>query len=204
MRKAIAVSATVLVVLALALPAQAKFEGTAYVSGPGAGGEAGGGGGPITMDGSDGGGYPMLSGLLDPAQSRTGTPTGDLGPRYHVRYVIDEPPNQPEIIQHLYPYAADGPVIYTLPGQEFLGSADGTTTGGWARPDPELITELQDRGLPETSPVTAGAPATDAVRTPSTGPSPGLGIAILLAGLVVAATVFGRRRAAARPVRDPA
>jgi hypothetical protein len=203
-RKAMTVSATMLAVLALALPAQAKVQGTAYISGPGAGGGEGGGG-PITMDGSDGGGYPVLSGLLDPGRSRTGRPERDLGPRYHVRYVIDEPPNQPAIIQHLYPFAEGGPVIYMLPDQEFLGSAGGTATGGWFRPDPELITELQDRGFPETSPLAVDAPAvTNAARTPATGPSPLVGVAVLLAGLVVAAMVFGRRRAAARAVRDPA
>jgi hypothetical protein len=200
-RKALTVSATMLALLALALPAQAKFEGTAHVSGPGAGGGAGEGGGGITMGGSDGGGYPMLAGLLDPAASRTAAPTGELGARYDVRYVIEEPPNQPPLIQHLYPFAEDGPVIYTPPGQEFIGSADGTTDGGWSRPDPELITELQDRGLPETSPVEA--PVTETVRTPSTAPSPLVGVAVLLAGLVVAAMILGRRRAAPT-VRDPA
>jgi hypothetical protein len=197
MRRAIVAATGALALLALALPAQAKVTGTAHISGPGVGGGPGGG---MRMGGDDGMGYPLMSGLFDPAGSRTARPEGDLGPRYRVRFVIDVPRGESPIIQHLYPFAQGGPVLHTPAGQEWIWSDTGQVPAGWFAAAPELITELQDRGLPQRSPVHAGETTDRPLATPTVGPSPILLIVGIAAALLVAAAAAGRRRAAVRPV----
>jgi hypothetical protein len=198
MRRALILTTAVAAVLVLALPAHAKVAGNAFISGPGIGG--GTGDGTIRMGGTDGSGYPVMSGLLDPARSLIAKPTGALGPRYEVRFVIELPRGEPPIIQHLYPYAKGGPVLYTPPGQEWIGSATGQAPDGWFAAGPKLIAELQKRGLPERSPVPVGEAADQPVPTPAAGPSPVLWILGIAAALLAAAAAAGRRRAAARSV----
>ena len=198
MRRGSVVTVGVLAALAGALPAQAKVEGTAYVTGPGVGGPSGGSGsGTIKMDGSDGGGYPVLSGLAEPGRYLAARPAGELGPRYEARLVIAAPEGQPDLVQQLYPYAEGGPVLYTAPGQEFVMSPTGQAADGWFRIPPELIEELRDRGLPRTSPI---PPADGAVaaESPTTGSPPTVWGFLLLTGLLVAGALTGRRRAAVR------
>lgn len=201
MRKAVIVVCGVVTAMALALPAQAKVEGSAFISGPGipggSGGAGDGGGGSIEMDGSDGGGYPVLSGMADPATYLTSRPKDPLGPRYEARLVITAPRGQPDVIQHLYPFARGGPVIYSLPGQEFVMSPTGEASAGWFNAPPELIRELQSRGLPETAP-----PATHPEDGPAAAAPPGASptgwVLVFLAGLLVAGALASRRRAVAR------
>jgi hypothetical protein len=207
MRKALSVAVGVVVAMAAALPAQAKIEGTAFIDGPGISGGAGGsgGGGSIRMDGSDGAGYPVLAGMLEPGRYLTVRPDGDLGPRYEARLVITAPKGQPDVTQHLYPFAEGGPVLYTPPGQKFVMSATGEAPRGWYDAPPKLIRELHLRGLPTTCglPTTSPAvtsPTDGTAATPSSGPGPSpvvWGLAFL-AGLLVAGAVAGRKRAAVR------
>jgi hypothetical protein len=204
MRRVLIVFLGVVAAMSLALPARAKVEGTAFVSGPGlpgGGAGAGGGsgdGGSIKMDGSDGGGYPMMSGLVDSERFPTQKPKGELGPRYTVRFVTSIPRGQPDVIQHLYPFANGGPVLYTAPGQEWIGGADGTASPGWYRPAGDLMQELWDRGLPRTQvPLqTVDEPVT----VQSSGPpsSPVVWGLVLVFGMLVAGALAGRRRAAVR------
>jgi hypothetical protein len=203
MRRALAPAIAAALVLVLAGPALAKVAGTAFINGPGIGGGSGGqgGGGTIRMDGTDGSGYPVLSGLLDPAASMTKRPKGDLGPRYQVRFVIHQPRGEPPIVQHLYPFAEGGPVLYTPPGQRWIGSATGEAPDGWFAAPPELIAELEARGLPERSPP-ADPDRPHSVPSPASGPSPMLLIVGIAAAIAVAAVAAGRRRAAARPARS--
>jgi hypothetical protein len=201
MRKVLIVSLGVVAALAVALPVQAKIEGSAFVSGPGlpgaGGGAGGGGGGSIRMDGSDGNGYPMISGLVEPDRFRTQRPQGELGPRYEARLVIETPNRQPDVVQHLYPFAEGGPVLYTAPGQDFIMAPAGEAPAGWYRMPSELLRELRDRGLPKISPV-GPADGTAAARPPTLGPAPlAWGLALIL-GLLVAGALAGHRRAVVR------
>jgi hypothetical protein len=57
-------------------------------------------------------------------------PTGSLGPRYRITYLMPGPNNElDEIRQDLYPYAEPTPVSYTPPKQSFFGTEQ--TRGGW-------------------------------------------------------------------------
>jgi hypothetical protein len=169
----------------VALPAQAKVAGSAYINGPGLPG------GGISVDGSDGAGWPVLSGLLDGGLVEEAAPPGALGPRYEVTFVIAEPPGQPDVRQHLYPYAEGGPVVYTPGGQEWFGGTAGTAPVGWFAADQGLMDLLTDQGLPITAPAIESA----AAAAPQTEPSPALPWAIAgLAALLLAGTVAGLRR----------
>jgi hypothetical protein len=183
MRKGALPFATAGLLVAMALPAQAKVAGEAYISGPGLPG------GGISVDGSDGGGWPVESGLLNGELVEETAPPGELGPRYRVTYVIAEPPGQPDVIQHLYPYADGGPVVYTPGGQQWLGATAGDAPAGWFAADQGLTDLLTEAGLPSTAPAVERAPA------PRTEPSAALPWAIAgLAALLLAGTAAGLRR----------
>jgi hypothetical protein len=202
MRKILLVALGVTVAVTLALPAQAKMAGSATISGPGIPGSSGGtgdSGGSIHLDGSDGNGYPVLAGMVEPARFLTTRPNGDLGPRYEARLSITAPKGQPEVVQHVYPFASGGPVLFTPPGQEFVMSPTGEAPDGWYRIPSALIGELRDRGFPRTAPVVT-PPRPEPVTGPAPGPGvpPGVwGIGLLL-GLVLIGVLAGRRRAAVR------
>lgn len=177
-------------VLALALPAQAKMEATAFIEGPGLPGASGSGPGSLRVGMSVRGGYPLLSGMFFPARYATDRPAGALGPRYEVRVGITVPDQAPDLVQQLYPYAKGGPVIFTPPGQRFLVPR----SGGWYRAPDRLIRQLEALGLPETSPI--AAPRAVAIATnEANGPPPIAWAVALLAGLLVAAAVASRRQA---------
>lgn len=202
MRRAMVVTTGVLAAMALALPAHAKFAGTAYVSGPGipegsGGTSEGEGGGTIRVDGSHRADYRVLSPLASPTRSLTSRPSGDLGPRYEARLVITVPQGQPDVIHHLYPFAEAGPVLYTLPDQEFIVLATGDASGGWSRAPAKLMRELRDRGLP-TTPPPPGQPADGAGTAAPSALDPTVWGLVLLGGLLVAGALVGRRRAVAR------
>jgi hypothetical protein len=178
-------------VLALALPAQAKMEATAFIQGPGLPGGSSGHG-SIRLGMSARGGYPLLSGMFFPSRYVTDRPTGPLGPRYEVRVEITIPDQPRDLVQQLYPYARGGPVLFTPPGQRFLVPR----SGGWYRAPARLIRQLKVRGLPERSPISA-PPAEVAAPADANGPPPIAWAVALLAGLLVAAAVAIRRQ----PVR---
>jgi hypothetical protein len=202
MRRAMVVTTGVLAAMALALPAHAKFAGTAYISGPGIPGGPGGtsegeGGGTIRMDGADRGEFRVLSALASPTRYLSSRPTGHPGPRYEARLVIKVPPGMPDVVHHLYPFAADGPVLYTPPGQEFLALATGDASGGWSLAPPRLMRALQDRGLPQTPPAPLLPKVGAASAAPFTANRTVWGL-VLVGGLLVAGALVGRRRAVAR------
>jgi hypothetical protein len=182
MRRIVLPFAAAGLLVAMALPAQAKVAGTAYIDGPGLPG------GGISVDGSDGAGWPVLSGLLDGGLVEESAPAGPLGPRYEVTYVIAEPPGQPDVIQHLYPFAEGGPVVYTPGGQEWFGGTAGTAPAGWFAAGQELMELLTDEGLPITAPAIERAPA------PQTEPSPALPWAIAGLAALLLAGVAGLQR----------
>lgn len=77
-------------------------------------------------------------------------PTGSLGPRYTITWVVPGPPGNTvhRVRQDLYPYAPGGAVTYTKPGQPIF---DMTTIGGWYR-GITLKETLVDLGLPARAP----------------------------------------------------
>lgn len=46
-------------------------------------------------------------------------PVGMLGPRYTVTYTMNGPGPATQVTQHVYPFAAAGPVTYMPPGQPY-------------------------------------------------------------------------------------
>jgi hypothetical protein len=140
-----------------------------------------------------------MSGMFDPALYLAARPRGALGPRYEVRLVWTVPKGQPDVVQHLYPYAKNGPVLYTPPGQEFLASGTGLASGGWYYAPAALMRALHRLGLPKTSPVVLDpADGTAAARPSEPGPSPVVWGVAFLAGLLIAGAMAGRRRAVVR------
>jgi hypothetical protein len=192
MRKVTFAGATLAILLLAALPAQAKIAGEANISGPGLPG-----GGSINLDGSDGAGWAAYSGLLDVgAVGMEKPPTKDLGPRYEVVLDVRQPPQTEDIVQHLYPYAEGGPLLYTPPGQELL---DFQAPSGWATATTDLMDMLHRAGLPESAPVSE--PATDPAARPdvrATAADEGASSVVWaiagLAGLLLVGAVAARRR----------
>jgi hypothetical protein len=78
-------------------------------------------------------------------------PKGDLGPAYHVTYVVPGPNGSHGLIrQVIYPYAAGGAVSFMRPGQ-FVWEGQ-TTVGGWYRGGSALKQDLVALGLPVKAP----------------------------------------------------
>jgi hypothetical protein len=108
-----------------------------------------------------------------PSDWKDQPPTTDLGPRYTITWDL-EPFEGPEIhfVQYLYPYAEDGPLVYTPKSARIMNTA--IPTGWWEAPI-VLRSHLEARGLPENNPAasvagTAGAPAEAAAESSSTLP----------------------------------
>jgi hypothetical protein len=122
-----------------------------------------------------------------------GRPTGNLGPRYRITYVMPGPNNElDEIKQDLYPYAQPTPVSYTPPKQPFFGTEQ--TRGGWyAAPTSFLKDALVQAGLPQNAP-TGGSGSTFPWMV--VGPLAALGGMLLLGAFAV---VVIRRRPQAAP-----
>jgi hypothetical protein len=196
MRRALVMTLATVAVLMAALPAQAKVAGTGSISGPGIGGPGSGAAddGTISMRGTDGAGYPVMAGLFEAVEGSEQPPTEALGPRYTARFVTRQPPGVPAVVQHLYPFAEGGPLIYTAPGQEWIGGEDGTAPSGWFTMNRELLDELVVRGLPEAAPAPVQAPAVQAQPQPApSGPSSLVWATLLLAGLLVLGAAAARR-----------
>lgn len=132
----------------------------------------------------------LLGGYIDP-----GRPKGDLGPRYTMRYVVSpgpetEVPDQPPVVQYLYPFADQGPLVYTPPGQKWIAHPDGEAREGWIHPDPTLMDVLTRRGLPTSAPNASE----DAARTVPASGVPWAIAALTLFALVGAVTAARARR----------
>jgi hypothetical protein len=74
-------------------------------------------------------------------------PSGDLGPALTVSFVVPGPDNDADVVkQRLYPFAANGPVVYTAPDQSVFGTEK--TSGGWFDVTPGAMDILKREGLP--------------------------------------------------------
>jgi hypothetical protein len=167
---ALAAGAAIAVTVALATPALAKGTTQASITGPGlahpvtvsvaAGSEALPGQGDALSSLADQTGlFTVLFGpsigdvrMPDmPSRLRPPPAAATLGPQYTVTYTvpgITPAPGQAsdQIRQYLYPRAAGGPVIYTLPGQQGFGQPLQAT--GWLRGTPRLTATLTRLGIP--------------------------------------------------------
>ena len=165
----LAAGAAIAVTVALATPALAKGTTQASITGPGlanpvtvsvaAGSEALPGQGDALSSLADQTGlFTVLFGpgigdvrMPDmPSPLRPPPAAATLGPQYTVTYTVPgiiTAPGQAseEIRQYLYPRAAGGPVIYTLPGQQGFGQPLQAT--GWLRGTPQLTVTLTRLGL---------------------------------------------------------
>jgi hypothetical protein len=148
----------------LATPALAKGPSQAHITGPGLAHA-------IVVSGN---GEPGQPGMLDTLAVQTGLftvmfganatvppqtlsqlrippPKSALGPQYMIIYTVpgvSPPPGEQfgQIRQYLYPRAADGPVIYTPPGQHGFGGP--VQVSGWMRASPHLPRILGRLGVP--------------------------------------------------------
>jgi hypothetical protein len=174
-----------LAVLLLAVPTAARAKGAtaATIDGGGPGGLPDG---PVTLrgDGEPGSGTDL--GMLaegtglyavvfdgDPGAVLKAAPTDRLGPRYTITWTFPDPEGGKDrkVRQHVYPYAAGGPVSFTPAGQAVL---DTTSTGGWYQGFDGLRAQLIDLGLPNRQPLPPAATATPApaAQPASTSPPP--------------------------------
>jgi hypothetical protein len=165
----LAAGAAIAVTVALATPALAKGTTQASITGPGlarpvtvsvaAGSEALPGQGDALSSLADQTGLftvlfgPNIGDVRMPdsrpgcARRQRRPPSGQVhrhlhGARHHPR----TRPGGDQIRQYLYPRAAGGPVIYTLPGQQGFGQPLQAT--GWLRGTPQLTATLTRLGIP--------------------------------------------------------
>lgn len=134
----------VVVALALAGPAPAKWIDRVTITGPGV--ER-----PIVTGGEflfDSSGF--YAATFGPSTDLLpAAPIKRLGPRYTVLYSLPGP-ERVRVRQDLYPYAAGGPITYTPPGQPLY---DGQRTrGGWYAGGRDLKDALASIGLPRAAP----------------------------------------------------
>ena len=141
-------------VVALALPALAMAKGPASASITGKGLEhtltIGGDGEAV---GTQLGALSMRSGFFAQMFGQTPDPTlrtrpsGTLGPRYTVIYVVPGPNNiRSRIVQRVYPFAKPVALTYMKPGQPFWEAE--STYGGWFKASPALTRILIRAGVP--------------------------------------------------------
>ena len=156
----------------------------------------------------------------EPSPLRTPPAAASLGPKYTLTYTVPGVTPDPgqadgQIRQYLYPRAAGGPVIYTLPGQHGFGQPLQAT--GWLRGTPQLTATLTRLGVPAGAPVPSApgsrasvpsAPAPSAAPKPDGTPAPAWLIATIVSAVaitIVGTALWLRRRsrpATDRPVTD--
>jgi hypothetical protein len=189
---ALAAGTAIAVTAAVATPALAKGATQASITGPGLGrpviistqGEALPGEADTLsiLAGQTG----LFTVLFGPGNDTPGGPSplripptaASLGPRYTVTYTVPGITPEPgqadgQIRQDLYPRAAGGPVIYTLPGQQGFGQPLQAT--GWLRGTPQLTATLTRLGVPAVAlrPTALGSAASvPAATAPAAAPKP--------------------------------
>ena len=205
----LAVAALAALLLAIPTAAQAKGATAATISGGGPGGLPGG---PITLKGDGEPGSSTDLGMLaqgsglytvvfDSATDAVlpAAPTDRLGPRYTITWTFPDPEGGKDrkVVQHVYPYAAGGPVTFTPAGQPVL---DMTTRGGWYQGFDGFRAQLIELGLPNHKPLaSAPKPATPAASPSSPAPAwPRLAAVAAIFLALAAGTALAVRRRTAR------
>ena len=163
MKRFVGISFMIAAVVA-ALPGIALGKGAseATITGPGLNdpisiaGEGQPGGEALMQIAGEAGFFPAVFTQI-PDPMRDERPTGALGPKYTVTYVMPGPNNEEDqLLQDIYPYASPSPVSYVEPGQRFWTTEQ--TRGGWFVGTATLRDLLVAAGLPE-SPPKSGTPA---------------------------------------------
>ena len=210
-----------LAVLLAAVPdaAQAKGATAATINGGGPGGLPGG---PISLRGDGEPGASTDLGMLaqgtglysvvfggDPGAVLKAAPTDRLGPHYTITWTFPDPTGGKDrkVRQHVWPYAAGGPVTFTPAGPPVL---DTTTRGGWYQGFDGLRAQLIELGLPNRQPLAppaATAPVVPPPASPQPAPATWPRVATIVGGLLVLATVAAavalRRRVGRGPATAP-
>jgi hypothetical protein len=144
--------------VALALPALAAAKGPAgaTISGPGLdraltiGGNGEIPGTALGTVTNASGFFPQVFGQ-SPDPTLVSRPSGSLGPRYRIVYLVPGPNGSTSrIAQLVYPYAKPVAVTYMKPGQPFWEGE--RTHGGWYRATAGLKRMLVRAGLPGRAP----------------------------------------------------
>jgi hypothetical protein len=177
--RVLAVAALAALLLLVPAAAHAKGATAATIDGGGPGGLPGG---PITLrgDGEPGSGTDL--GMLaegagmfvlmfnDGGEALPAAPTDRLGPRYTITWTMaDDLGKGREIRQHVYPYAAGGPVTFMPAGQPVF---DTETAGGWYQGFDALRNQLIELGLPDRAPLPQPTPKATPAPTPAAQPAP--------------------------------
>jgi hypothetical protein len=139
------------IALALTLPATASAKGAseATIDGPGIDALTLGKGEENLMYLAESAGlFPALFGQ-SPDPMLSGRPSGKLGARYTITWIMPGPETVHRIRQDVYPYAAGGPVTYMRSGQRIFHDR---SRGGWFRASIGLRDQLVDAGLPARAP----------------------------------------------------
>jgi hypothetical protein len=148
---------------ALLLPAAALAKGAteATITGPGLGdgitlaGEGDPNGAALMRLAESAGFFPSVF-VTAPNPMLSTRPTGRLGPRYRITWVMPGPDGGVDKLQQdLYPYATPSALSYMKPGQTYFGGE--RTVGGWYVGDWTLKNRLVAAGLPETPPSGGGS-----------------------------------------------
>ena len=95
-------------------------------------------------------------------------PEGDLGPSVTVKWHMPNGAGGVVVTQRLYPYAAEGPVVYTAPGQETFDPMS-ESLGGWFRATDDLLPILHSKGFPGRAELTASAAVSTDAAAAETG-----------------------------------
>jgi hypothetical protein len=225
----LAAGAAIVVTAAVATPAFAKGATQASITGPGlarpvtvsAQGEALPGQGDVLSSLAEQTG--LFAVLFGPGSGTPGEPSplrappavASLGPKYTLTYPVPGVTPGPgqadgQVRQDLYPRAAGGPVIYTLPGQQGFGQPLQAT--GWLRGTPQLTATLTRLGVPAGGPLPSApgsaasvpaAPAPAAAPKPDDTTAPAWLIAAIVSAVAIAiagTALWLRRRS--RPATD--
>lgn len=218
--RVLAVAAVAALLLLVPTAAHAKGVSAATISGGGPGGLPDG---PITLRGNGEPGSGTDLGMLaegagvfavmfnDGSEALPAAPTDRLGPRYTITWTMaDDLGKGREIRQHIYPYAAGGPVTFMSAGQPVF---DTETTGGWYQGFDGLRAQLIELGLPNRDPLPQPTPkATPSPASPQPTPAtpssappawPWLAAAIAAAILIPTGTALTLRRHAGKATAAP-
>lgn len=147
-------------------------------------GSAGGDGFGLVRLAEAAGFFPAVFGQRpDPLIER---PSGELGPRFVITWLMPGPTESSSIVQYLYPLAEAGAVTFTPADQDYLGP--GTSVGGWYKGGLKLSKVLVDLGMPESATTTLTPQSRTSGDRSSSSSVPAV---TLIAGLVGLAGGFG-------------
>jgi len=132
--------------------------------------------------------------------------TSKLGPKYEISFTLDLPDTTNPIVEDLYPYASEGPMVFAHSAQHIEGAR---VPSAWYVAPGALLSTLVELGLPKTAPAVPApvvpaprvpvqppavrAPAHEPVSVPSGSIWPWAIAVMGLASLVVLGAVAGRR-----------